>query len=149
MRSNCVLLLLLMPFLVECGYGPKRWQDQLRAISKAGDSQMAIEAALLPYDQKDSLSLNFRVRISPAADVSADSKSYKTDLLYRMDSCFYIQSGYRKFYPQLTQAVAGGVSKRYEYLVSFDIRTLRQQKGLSLIYRDRYLNKRKYSLLLK
>ena len=92
--------------------------------------------------------ISYGARIIPSAVFKgADSKATKENLMYRMDSCFYLQSGWKKIYPQLTQPVSNGLKNTFEYLLTFDMPSFEEDKWF-FVYEDRYLNKKKYTLKL-
>lgn len=139
---------MLIPLLASCAGGTRHWASGVKDEAETGDSLLTVQAAKLPYDKNDSASVNFRVRIS----INTDTLNYKRSaesMMYRMDSCFYLQANGKKYYPQLTQAVASGVNKRFEYLVSFDSKTLLPLQKVNMVYQDRYLDHKTYTLLLK
>jgi hypothetical protein len=76
-------------------------------------------------------------------DAVMQPASSKTALMYRMDSCFYLQAGKKIIYAALVQPVANGLSGTFEYLVSFDS-VEAEKEGYKVVYHDRYLNKAKY-----
>lgn len=83
-----------------------------------------------------------QVRILPDAALFADlSAEAKQNLMYRTDSCFYLETNGRRVYAAAVTPVANGVSGSFEYLVSFE-----KTQGGRLMYYDRYLNKKEYEL---
>src|ERR1700753_296328 len=76
---------------------------QLRNISSASD----------PKD------ITYAARLIPEKELkAAKGQAVKTSLLYKMDSCFYLQSGARKVYANI-EPVANGLTGTYEYLLTF------------------------------
>lgn len=109
-----------------------------------GDKQLTIQVQKVPAE--DDRDRSVRVRIFPEREAfSGLDRAGRENLLYRMDSCFYLETGMKKIYPSAVLPVANGISLGFEYLVSFD--GLVAPKGhIRLIYQDRYLNKKKYEL---
>jgi hypothetical protein len=134
--------------LSACAPGVKRWNAGIKDYAQTSDKAITVQAAKLPYEAHDSLALNFKVRILLKDDESG-KQAQAENQLYRMDSCFYIQSGASKYYPVITQAIATGAGKHYEYLVSFEAYPMVTRKTLNLVYQDKYINKKSYVLLLK
>jgi len=96
----------------------------------------------------DGASLDYAVRLLPgkALEATLDGKT-KTALCYGMDSCFYLLAGGQKVYSAIVQPIANGVSGSFEYMLSFVVDDLKGGKW-SLVYQDRYLNHKKYTLSL-
>ena len=116
-------------------------------LRQAGDKELTIQLANIS-DKEVNNDISYAARITPAKRLfTAAGKSAKENLMYRMDSCFYLQKGGTKVYAQLTQQVANGLSGTFEYLVTFDTVNFDEHKW-SFIYQDKYLNKRKYTLKL-
>jgi hypothetical protein len=134
--------------LSACATGVKRWTADIKDYAQTSDKAITVQAAKLPYEAHDSLALNFKVRIL-VKDAVMGSQAQNENQLYRMDSCFYMQSGTSKYYPVITQAIATGTGKHYEYLVSFEAYPMVSRKTLNLVYQDKYINKKSYVLLLK
>jgi hypothetical protein len=109
-----------------------------------GDKQLTIQVQKAPTEDDQSRSV--RIRIFPEREaLSGLSRDGRENLLYRMDSCFYLEAGIKKIYPSAVLPVANGISSGYEYLVSFDV-PVAPKGHIRLIYQDRYLNKKKYEL---
>lgn len=116
-------------------------------LRQTGDKELTVQLADIssPAVAGD---LSFAARIIPDREKFGTSlKRSKENLLYRMDSCFYLQKGAVKVYSQLTQTVANGLSVSFDYLVTFDIDHFDEQKW-NFIYLDKYLNKKKYTIKL-
>jgi hypothetical protein len=85
----------------------------------------------------------FSARLIPSNTImSAMDGNVKTDLAYRMDSCFYFEDERQKYYPDLVQAVASGSKNSFEYLVSFSESGTRGE----LFYHDKFLTHKVYRL---
>ncbi|WP_139112905.1 hypothetical protein [Mucilaginibacter sp. PPCGB 2223] len=78
--------------------------------------------------------------------IEEKSSNQKTALYYKMDSCFYIAEGLKKNYAVMVQPVANGVSGTYEYLLEFENGNAPQADTINLIYNDKYINQKSYSL---
>jgi len=98
------------------------------------------------YDGEGNISYSARL-IADKELIAKTDNTVKSNLSYRMDSCFYLQAGKKKIYASLTQSIANGVSGSFEYLLSFENTGLNDGKW-NLIYQDKYLNQQKYTLNL-
>jgi hypothetical protein len=118
------------------------------ALRQTADKDLTFQ--LVDVSNKDAENdISYGARIIPSNSFKeADNKAAKENLMYRMDSCFYLQSGLKKVYPQLTQPVANGLKRTFEYLVTFDLPSFDEHKWF-FVYEDRYLNRKKYTLDLK
>jgi hypothetical protein len=93
--------------------------------------------------------VTLKVRLIPSAEMLGQlDKQAKENLIYRMDSCFYSGSDKKTAYPEIVQYIATGSEKVYEYLVSFEDLPV-SAAGATITYRDRYMNKKKYKLILQ
>jgi hypothetical protein len=109
-----------------------------------GDKQLTIQVQKVSAD--DGRRRTMQVRIFPKREaLSGLNTAGRENLLYRMDSCFYLETGTQKVYPSAVLPVANGMSAAFEYLVSFD-GAIAPKGNIRLIYQDRYLNKKKYEL---
>ena len=97
----------------------------------------------------DLTSLVYAARLIPDKIIQKKSDSSKTKLWYKMDSCFYIQSGKNKVYAGLVQPIANGSTGSFEYMLSFDMQGDNFKKNKSLVYQDRYLNHMRYAISLE
>jgi len=88
-----------------------------------------------------------KARLLPDVSLINDKQAnINNAMIYRMDSCFYLQHGTKKIYASLVQPIANGVSGTYEYLIEFE--SVMQGADPDFIYQDKYLNHKKYSLKL-
>ncbi|QEC62542.1 hypothetical protein [Mucilaginibacter ginsenosidivorans] len=70
------------------------------------------------------------------------------ELSYQMDSCFLLRQGKHDFAPALFEPVNNGVAGCFEYLLSFDLVKDMQAGRLQLVYRDRFISGKPYTLNL-
>lgn len=129
-----------------CKSPAQQWYTSLANTGNQSDKVFNIDYAKLPFDL-DTTSLSYRIRLSPTLQ-SSTVQGIKENFLYRVDSCFYIQIQDQVIYPELCQAINGGITNTYEYLVSFSLESILHKKDLQLHYQDKFLNKKNYSLLL-
>jgi hypothetical protein len=117
-------------------------------LRQTGDKNITFQLVNISQKGADN-DVSYGARIIPAKGLqAANSRTAKENLMYRMDSCFYLQSGLTKVYPQLTQPVANGLKSTFEYLVTFDMPSFDENKWF-FVYDDRYLDRKKYMLNLK
>ena len=105
---------------------------------------------LMKMDASDSAgaALTYKARLIPTKKLmEAKNDDAKAGMLYRMDSCFYLQDHGRKIYASMIQPVQNGVSGTFEYLLEFEPVTT-STKGLRMVYKDKYINQHTYSLPL-
>lgn len=123
------------------GLGACRNREEPRTL---GDKQLTIQVQKVA--DRDDEGKSVRVRIFPErVAFSGLDRAGRENLLYRMDSCFYLENGAQKIYPSAVLPVANGLSTGFEYLVSFE-GTSSAQIRMRLIYEDRFLNKKRYEL---
>lgn len=117
------------------------------AVRQTGDKDLTLQLVNIS-DRKVKGDISYAARIIPGkGKYSSAGKSLKESLMYRMDSCFYLEAGKQKVYSQLTQPVANGLSGAFEYLVTFDIDNFDEHKW-NFVYQDKYLNQKRYTLKL-
>ena len=117
-------------------------------IKRVKDSDMVMESVQLKSKDANTGTLDYAVRIIPDKKLLADKdRSFKSSLWYSMDSCFYLMDGQRKIYSAIVQPIANGVAGTFEYMLSFNEDDLKTGNW-NLIYDDRYLNHKKYTLNL-
>ncbi|WP_214073226.1 hypothetical protein [Mucilaginibacter sp. dw_454] len=108
------------------------------------DNDLLIQFKEIKDGQKDDATHDYAVRLIPAKKLISNKN---TALVYNMDSCFYIVANNKKIYSAIVQPIANGVAGSFEYLLSFNSSDLKAGKW-NLIYQDRYLNHKQYSLKL-
>ncbi len=113
----------------------------------AKDSDLTIELMQLKKEGDGSATLSYQARLIPQKQLlAAKNGTDKNALFYKMDSCFYINTGKQKIYAALVQPVANGVSGTYEYLLQFEVGEKEKATNFNIVYQDRYLNKKAYIL---
>jgi hypothetical protein len=131
---------LLMALLQACG--------NRNSVKQVKDSDMIMEVTQLKGEHADRGTFDYAVRLIPDKKLLAEKdKSYKNSLWYNMDSCFYILNGQKKVYSNIIQPIANGVNGTFEYMLSFNESDLKAGNW-SLIYDDKYLDHKKYTLNL-
>jgi hypothetical protein len=113
------------------------------------DDGMTIQLRKVKNSPDDAGVLTYATRLIPEKVLlSSSDNKLNTALWYHMDSCFYLQAGERKIYAAIIQPIANGVTGTFEYLLSFDAAGMRNHRW-SLVYQDKYLNHKKYTLSLE
>jgi len=112
------------------------------------DKDLAIQVIKIENQQNDRQDLSYAVRLTPDKHIllPGDNKM-TTALWYHMDSCFYLSQGKKKIYPAIIQPIANGIGGTFEYYVAFD-ESIKENKPLRLVYQDKYLNKKKYEIII-
>ncbi|MHB8205938.1 hypothetical protein [Mucilaginibacter sp.] len=130
-----------------CKTPTQKWLGNLSAFQRAGDDQLTVEA--LKTRTKDTTGLTYNVRIYPSKQW-LDSKTEQggVQFNYGMDSCFYLNAGGIDYKPAMVQPIANGLTNCFEYLVSFDLTPAMETKEADLIYQDKYINRKRYTLQL-
>ncbi|MDB5123555.1 MAG: hypothetical protein JWP94_1684 [Mucilaginibacter sp.] len=143
LRSRFILSLIV--FTVTCSLFSCRNNSSVKAFKRDG---LAIEIARIAGEPGAASGLNYSARLIPDKKLAdTKDKELTSALWYRMDSCFYLQQGGKKVFASIIQPIANGVAGSYEYFLSFDISQAEESKW-HLIYQDKYLNQKKYSLNL-
>jgi len=142
MMMNKYLWIAMIPVLVFTGCSAKA-----PTYREVKDHDLVIRFGRM-INQVDG-SIVLKVRIIPSQAIFGQlDRTAKENLIYRMDSCFYSGSGKKLVYPEIVQAIATGSEKVYEYLISFSDLT-DSTAGKEISYRDRYMNKKSYKLILQ
>jgi hypothetical protein len=143
--SGSKFILSLIVFTVACSLFSCRNNSSVKALKRDG---LAIEVARVAGEPGSNTGLNYSARlISDKKLADTKDKELTSALWYRMDSCFYLQYGGKKVFATIIQPIANGVVGSYEYFLSFDISQADESKW-HLIYRDKYLNRKTYTLNL-
>jgi len=110
------------------------------------DHGLTIQIIKTIGEPRNDHAINYSARLVPDKGlISEKDAKVKTELWYGMDSCFYLQSGKKRVYPEIIQPIANGVAGSFEYMVSFESTDLKDGKW-NLVYQDKYLNHRKYQM---
>jgi hypothetical protein len=111
------------------------------------DHDLTVQIVKMKNDAADTASVSYTARIIPDKTMMTvvNNEDIKTAMMYKMDSCFYMQINKKKVYPGIVQSIANGLPNQFEYLVSFDIAGISNDNPV-IVYQDKYLNKRKYTL---
>jgi len=118
-----------------------------QAYYESKDRDLVVQVVKMKNDAADTASISYTARIIPDKSVAAvNNEEVKTAMMYKMDSCFYIQIKQKKVYPGIVQAIANGLPNQFEYLVSFDAGI--ENNNPVIVYQDKYLNKKKHTLKL-
>ena len=143
--NNCcnslkILLCAASLFTISC----KTHQNELHETSGTG---IKVQIIQLKKSDGDASVVTYKARLVPDASLLNEKSLISKDaMIYKMDSCFYLQSGPEKIYASLVQPIANGVSGTFEYLLEFEMAPGSAKPDF--IYQDKYLNHKKYSLKL-
>jgi hypothetical protein len=118
------------------------------SIKQVRDSDLLVQVRQMKGEQDAPNTMDYAVRITPDKKLVAGKEdSFKTSFWYSMDSCFYIMNGNTKVYSAIVQPIANGLTGSFEYMLSFGTNDLKAGNW-NLIYEDKYLNHKKYTLNL-
>lgn len=135
-------ILMILAVLVGCYSCGKK---ELR-YRQAGDGDLTLQVSSMPKDAGDTAAVrSYKAVIIPSAKLTL-KKSDGDSLLFRMDSCFYLQRAGAKIYPYLVQEIPNGVRGTFEYLVEFPAIVNGKGDTTRFIYQDRFINKKIYSI---
>jgi len=124
-------------------------QHKNASFNEFKDKDITIQVIQLKDDAGDS-TLTYKARVIPDKKLMIEiNRSEKNNLLYRMDSCFYINNGSYKTYASLVQPVANGVSDTFEYLLAFDVAKADRKDSIKIVYHDKYINRKTYIVPVK
>jgi hypothetical protein len=144
-----ITTLALMLALTACKTPTQRWLDGLEDQVRAGDQALTLEARRIPPRDGDTSTVTYRVRLYPAKDwLGTRGAAGTNELNYHTDSCFLLRQGKHDFAPALFEPVSNGRPGCFEYLLSFDLDRAMQAGRLQLVYRDRFISGKPYSLIL-
>jgi len=116
-----------------------------RPSAGASDKDLVIEA-MKKINQDDII---YNIRIFPNKELMENAASFSQNMMYQVDSCFYLSDGLKKVYPLSAEYIPGGVAKSFEYMVTFEKNKASSADDFILFYQDKYINKRNYQLLFK
>ena len=110
---------------------------------------MRLQVSQLKDDAGDQSIISYKIRVIPNKQI-ADKQTVeeKRAMIFKMDSCFYINGHSNKTYAALVQSVANGVGSSFEYLVEFDLNKSGLDKRSELVYQDRYITHQTYKIKL-
>lgn len=110
---------------------------------------MVIQVMKLKGGQEESSVIKYGVRIFPDKQLLLVlSEENKQALWYKMDSSFYIKSGSKKYYADMTEPIANGQKNNFEYLLMFEIAPEMNFKDITLAFNDQYLGYKTHYLQL-
>lgn len=132
--------------VMSCKTPGEKWQNSLTKYKELKSKTMVLQ--LMKMEEKnDTSALAYKIRIYPAkAWEEQATPADRNHLNYQMDSCFALKTGKTAHNPAFVQPVANGVTGSFEYLVSFAIDSTVKMKPLQLIYTDKYIDGRTYTL---
>ena len=114
------------------------------AAREIDDRDMDVQVVLL--DSTPGNGNTYKARLIPDKKLFDEKDAVsKNAMIYKMDSCFYLQSGTKRVYASLVQPVANGITGTFEYLLEFE---KNDGNSWDFVYQDKYINHKKYSLKL-
>ncbi|WP_460680438.1 hypothetical protein [Mucilaginibacter koreensis] len=132
-----VAVIVLMAFM-SCHNAPDKFSQSI-------DKEIVMQVLVPPLPADSTAYTTLQIRLTPSADVlSAMPAKVKQQLLYRADSCFYLEDKNLHVYPADVQAVANGINGTFEYLVAFRNKDLLQSR--TLIFHDQHINDKVYKV---
>jgi len=132
-------IMMVMVLLISCKPKPQ--------LMQAGDQELTIKLMKLKDKADPGNTLSYQARLIPGKKKNeTGTNETKQDLLYRMDSTFYIIEHHKKIYASLVQPVANGLKDSYEYLLQFESDSMLDDQQIEMIYQDKYISKRTYRL---
>ncbi len=113
------------------------------------DSGITIQLMKLTDSIPDISVIKYGVRIFPDKALLTNMTAMdEENLLYRMDSTFYLQSNSKKYYPSLTEPIANGQKNNFEYLLIFKKSQEMKLKDMFLAFNDKYISHKTHHLQL-
>jgi hypothetical protein len=144
-----IYLLALLPALLSCKTPTQRWLDGLEKHAESHDKTLSLEAVWIRPQDDDTSSVTYKIRLYPSREwLDRAGNTGATELNYRQDSSFLLRQGKHDFAPVLFQPVNNGIAGSFEYLVSFDLVKAMQAGRLQLVYHDRFISGKPYTLNL-
>ncbi|MGN6639752.1 MAG: hypothetical protein ACTHJ8_12635 [Mucilaginibacter sp.] len=140
---------LLLLLLTSCKTPVERWLDGMVDFKQVKGKELIIQAARLKAKIEDTTMLNYKVRIylgHAAQENSAADGSINFN--YHVDSAFYVRVAGSKAQPVMIQPVNNGISGCYEYLLMMDINKFNRLKKLQLVYQDKFIDGKQYTINL-
>jgi hypothetical protein len=146
MKRNLLFLILIT--LPACKTPTERWLGGLEEFKEIKSGTLSLQALRMKSAANDTTELNYKVRIYPSRSWLANNRSAAStrDFYYRMDSAFTLKYGSQTMRPQLVQPVANGLSNCFEYLISIEITPEIKMKHISILYRDKFIDGRQYTM---
>ena len=144
MKKIAIMVLTLA--VMSCKGRTEKWFNGLADYKEVTSSSMQIEVLKMDT-QRDTSLLNYKLRIYlDRSWVDKNQPNQTNEMNYQADSCFYILAGGVKCRPAFVQPVANGIKNCYEYLISFNADKQLKMKSLNLVYADKYIDGKTYTL---
>ena len=114
------------------------------------DKDLTLQVMGVKSNRIDTAYFSYKARIIPdKIFLSLKSQQEKSSLSYRMDSCFFLKQGKEVIAASMVQPIANGVPGSFEFLLEFEKVASGVNNKPTLIYRDKYLNRKTYHIQLK
>ncbi|MDB5146545.1 MAG: hypothetical protein JWQ57_565 [Mucilaginibacter sp.] len=108
------------------------------------DKGLTISMSAVKDAAGDNKGLAFKAMLVPSATLIADSgKALNLAMTFKNDSAFFIEKNGEKIFAAMVQPVANGIKGSFEYLILFN--PVQQTDTLSVVYQDKFLNKKRYT----
>jgi len=135
-----ILEVMLLMLAVSC--------DTKRAdFAEAGDEQLKVQGLKIRKKESPGL-VDYQVRVQ-VINPEIGNEQLAASMMYKMDSAFYLANGAVRVYPEILEPVASGIKNRFEYMVSFkDVKAGKDDKAL-LVYADKFISRKAYTLEFK
>jgi hypothetical protein len=147
--TKYLLLLSMLTIIYSCRTATERWVDGMADFRETGNKDLNLQVARLKKQIRDTVALDYKVRIYLHGKAT-EARGYDANLnfYYHMDSCFSVKADGREFLPVIVQPVNNGIANCYEYLLSFRVDPAIRLRTLEFVYRDRFVDGKKYELNL-
>jgi hypothetical protein len=140
MKKQVSLMIILIWCITGCKTPTESWLDSLSEFKQVDGKLCSMQIMKMDV-KKDTTVLNYKVRIYPSKKWMSENEAQGMDLFsYRMDSCFYLQTGKLQRKPLFVMPVANGVKGSFEYLLSFGLDNSIKMRPLQLVYVDKYID---------
>jgi hypothetical protein len=141
-----LLFILLVILSCSCKSPAERWLDRLPDYKQVHSKELSLQLLKMKI-AGDTSAFYYRVRITPSANNKTLSGD-QVNFYYAMDSCFYLKAGEQVFKPSIVQAVPNGIKGCFEYLLSFNISKPMLFTPVNLVYQDKFIDGKVYSISL-
>jgi hypothetical protein len=127
--------------LVSCG--PKK-----NKVLEIRDSKLVIHLTKISAE-RGAGDVAYKCKIIPLKIAGYQDFPVRNQMIYHMDSCFYLLKNHEKSYSVFVQPVANGIKGTFEYLLQWHVDDNANTGTVSLIFNDKYLYSRIYTFKIK
>jgi hypothetical protein len=148
-RTGRLLTLLLMLLQLSCKSATDRWLAGMTEFKEINDKALSLQVMKMHLSSHDTAGFGYQVRIYPSETWLEDrGAGQSVNFFYHMDSCFTVRAGKASVLPAVMQPVSNGIANCYEYLLYFNIEKAIRLKNIELVYKDKFINGKLYTLRL-